>query len=405
MLTDLRKEFPLFSAAANRDLVYLDSAATAQRPQRVITAMNDFYAQDNANPHRGAYRLAERATQHYEAARAKVAAFIHAAAAEEIIFTRNATEAVNFIAYGWADHHVQPGEVILVTELEHHSNLVPWQMLAQRRGAILKYIEFDDQGHLRLDQMEERLRERPRLLALTQVSNALGTINPVAEIIARAHEAGVVVVVDGAQSVPHMRVDVQSMQADFFVFSGHKMLGPLGIGVLYANQRHHAGLQPVLYGGDMISSVDYHHSDWNDMPWKMEAGTQHVAGAVGLAAAIDFLGEIGMEAVAEHDHTLTRHALEQLQKLDRIILYGPRENHAAVISFNIGAIHPHDLATFLDQRGIAIRSGHHCAQLVMRKLGVAATARASFYLYNTLEDVDRLIDGLNAAKEYFGKWL
>lgn len=401
----IRREFPLFNDPANQGLVYLDNAATTQRPLQVVEALRDFYYHDNANPHRGAYRLAERATQRYEEARDKVAGFIGAASSEEIIFTRNATEAVNLAVYAWADHVLQEGDDIIVTEMEHHSNLVPWQMLAQRHHASLRYVEFDGQGQLQLDQFDAFLRLRPRVVAVTQVSNALGTINPVAEIIRRAHAAGAVVVLDGAQSVPHMAVNVTGLDVDFLVFSGHKMLGPLGIGVLYAHKRLHDAMQPVLYGGDMISNVDYDHSDWNDMPWKFEAGTQNVAGAVGLAAAIDFLRDLGMDAVAEHDHMLTTYALEQLQQLDGITLYGPRQNHGAAISFNLTGIHPHDLATFLDQASIAIRSGHHCAQIVMKKLGLAATARASFYLYNTLEEVDRLIAGLNQAKDYFKKWL
>ncbi len=401
----IRREFPLFNDPANQGLVYLDNAATTQRPRQVVEAMQDFYYHDNANPHRGAYRLAERATQSYEDARDKVAGFIGAASSEEIIFTRNATEAVNLVAYAWADHVLQEGDDIIVTEMEHHSNLVPWQMLAQRHHASLRYVGFDGQGQLQLDQFDALLRLRPRIVAVTQVSNALGTINPVAEMIRRAHAAGAVVVLDGAQSVPHMAVNVTELDVDFLVFSGHKMLGPLGIGVLYAHKRLHSAMQPVLYGGDMISNVDYDHSDWNDMPWKFEAGTQNVAGAVGLAAAIDFLRDLGMDAVAEHDRLLTGYALEQLQQLDGITLYGPRRNHGPAISFNLTGIHPHDLATYLDQASIAVRSGHHCAQIVMKKLGLAATARASFYIYNTLEEVDRLIAGLNQAKDYFKKWL
>ncbi|HOC90114.1 MAG TPA: cysteine desulfurase, partial [bacterium] len=324
---------------------------------------------------------------------------------EEIVFTRNATEAVNLVAYGWAERFVGEGDEIIVTELEHHSNLVPWQMVAQRRKAKLRYLEFDAAGNLDIGQLEGMLSGRSRLLAITQVSNALGTINPLRAFIDKAHAAGALVLVDGAQSVPHMAVDVRALNADFLVFSGHKMLGPLGIGVLYARMEHLEAMEPFLFGGDMISSVGYLSSEWNDVPWKFEAGTQNVAGAVGLAAAMDYLEGIGMAAVAEHDRKLTRLALEKLAGIEQLALYGPPPERGPVVSFNLSTIHPHDLATFLDQKGIAIRSGHHCAQVVMRKLALAATARASFYLYNDEEDVERLVTGLLQAKDYFRKWL
>lgn len=404
-VSKIRGDFPLFEQPENRGLVYLDSAATSQRPRQVLEAMDQFYRHDNANPHRGAYRLAERATEAYEAARSRVAAFIGAGRSEEIVFTRNATEAVNLVAYGWAERFVGEGDEIIVTELEHHSNLVPWQMVAQRRKAKLRYLEFDAAGNLDIGQLEGMLSGRSRLLAITQVSNALGTINPLRAFIDKAHAAGALVLVDGAQSVPHMAVDVRALNADFVVFSGHKMLGPLGIGVLYARMEHLEAMEPFLFGGDMISSVGYLSSEWNDVPWKFEAGTQNVAGAVGLAAAIDYLDGIGMAAVAEHDRKLTRLALEKLAGIEQLALYGPPPERGPVVSFNLSTIHPHDLATFLDQKGIAIRSGHHCAQVVMRKLALAATARASFYLYNDEEDVERLVTGLLQAKDYFKKWL
>lgn len=404
-VSKIRGDFPLFEQPENRGLVYLDSAATSQRPRQVLEAMDQFYRHDNANPHRGAYRLAERATEAYEAARSRVAAFIGAGRSEEIVFTRNATEAVNLVAYGWAERFVGEGDEIIVTELEHHSNLVPWQMVAQRRKAKLRYLEFDAAGTLDIGQLEGMLSGRSRLLAITQVSNALGTINPLRAFIDKAHAAGALVLVDGAQSVPHMAVDVRALNADFLVFSGHKMLGPLGIGVLYARMEHLEAMEPFLFGGDMISSVGYLSSEWNDVPWKFEAGTQNVAGAVGLAAAMDYLEGIGMAAVAEHDRKLTRLALEKLAGIEQLALYGPPPERGPVVSFNLSTIHPHDLATFLDQKGIAIRSGHHCAQVVMRKLELAATARASFYLYNDEEDVERLVTGLLQAKDYFRKWL
>ena len=404
-VSKIRVDFPLFEQPENQGLVYLDSAATAQRPRQVLEAMDQFSRHDNANPHRGAYRLAERATEAYEAARSRVAAFIGGGRSEEIVFTRNATEAVNLVAYGWAERFVGEGDEIIVTELEHHSNLVPWQMVAQRRKAKLRYLEFDAAGNLDIGQLEGMLSGRSRLLAITQVSNALGTINPLRAFIDKAHAAGALVLVDGAQSVPHMAVDVQALNADFLVFSGHKMLGPLGIGVLYARMEHLDAMEPFLFGGDMISSVGYLSSEWNDVPWKFEAGTQNVAGAVGLAAAMDYLEGIGMAAVAEHDRKLTRLALEKLAGIEQLALYGPPPERGPVVSFNLSTIHPHDLATFLDQKGIAIRSGHHCAQVVMRKLALAATARASFYLYNDEEDVERLVTGLLQAKDYFRKWL
>lgn len=401
----IRSDFPLLMQPENRELVYLDSAATTHRPRQVLAAMEEFYRRDNANPHRGAYRLAERATAAYEAARRRVAAFIGAGRSEEIVFTRNTTEAINLVAWGWAERVVQPGDEIIVTELEHHSNLVPWQMVAQRRGARLRFLEFDAEGRLSPAQLDELLTPRTRLLAITQTSNALGTLIPLRSFIEKAHAAGTLVLVDGAQSVPHMAVDVQALDADFLVFSGHKMLGPLGIGVLYGKMAHLDKMEPFLFGGDMISSVDYLHSEWNEVPWKFEAGTQNVAGAVGLAAAIDYLDAIGMAAIEEHDRLLTQLAQEKLAALPEITLYGPRTDHGPALSFNLASIHPHDLATFLDQQQIAIRSGHHCAQVVMRKLRVAATARASFYLYNSEEDVERLLGSLLQAKEYFKKWL
>ena len=401
----IRADFPLYDRPENEGLIYLDNAATTHRPRQVLEAMELFYRRDNANPHRGAYRLAEQATAAYEAARSRVAAFIGAGRSEEIIFTRNATEAVNLAAYGWAELFVGEGDEIIVTELEHHSNLVPWQMVAQRRGAKLRFLEFDQSGDLDPAQLEGLLGARTRLLAITQLSNALGSVIPLRPFIDRAHAAGAVVLVDGAQSVPHMKVDVQELDADFLVFSGHKMLGPLGIGVLYGRMAHLEAMAPFLFGGDMISRVGYFNSDWNDVPWKFEAGTQNVAGAVGLAAAIDYLEQIGMAAIAEHDQTLTRLALARLTEIDQLQLYGPGERRGPVISFNLAGLHAHDLATFLDQHKIAIRSGHHCAQVAMQKLAVPATARASFYLYNDEEDVERLVRGIIQAKEYFKRWL
>jgi len=400
----IKSYFPIFGTASNENLVYLDNAATTQRPLQVLEAIRAFDESDNANPHRGAYRLAERATVRFEEARRTVASFINALP-QEIVFTRNATEAVNFVARGWADRFLEPGDEILVSEMEHHSNLVPWQMAAARRNASLRFWSFDDRGELDLEELKKILTPRTRLLAIAHVSNALGTINPVDEIIRIAHDRGVKVVVDAAQSVPHMTVDVKSLDADFTVFSGHKMLGPLGIGVLYAKQQWLESMDPVHFGGDMISEVEPLRSTWNEIPWKFEAGTQNVSGAVGLAAAIDFIRRAGLPAIAAKDARLTKLALQEMRQIKDLVIYGPVRERGPVISFNLGRVHAHDLATFLDQRNIAIRSGHHCAQLVMHRLGVPATARASFYLYNSEDEVAQLVAALQAAKEYFKKWL
>lgn len=401
----IRSFFPIFRQKENEGLVYLDSAATSQKPQQVIDAMTRYYEEQNANAHRGAYRLAEKATAAYEQAREKVARFINARSVEEIIFVRNATEAINFVATGWAQKFVKAGDEILITEMEHHSNLVPWQMAAQRTDAKLRFIEFDEQGELCLNQLEERLSAKTKLVAITHISNALGTINPIKQIVRAAHQFGAKVLVDGAQSVPHTRVDVADLDADFLAFSGHKMLGPMGIGVLYGKAELLQEMDPVNFGGEMISDVDYFSSTWNDLPWKFEAGTQNIGGAIGLAAAIDFLDGVGMEWIEANDLRLTEYSLAQLADLRGMKIYGPKQEHGAAISFSLDAIHPHDLATFLDSRNIAIRSGHHCAKLVMRRLKVPATARASFYLYNTTKDVDTLVQALHEAKDYFAKWI
>jgi len=401
----IRRDFPIFQQPENKDWIYLDSAATSQKPQAVLAAMTDCYSHHNANPHRSSYAMAERATAEYEKARERVRRFINAASFEEIVFTRNTTESINLVAVGWASKFLQADDEILISEMEHHSNLVPWQMVCQRTGAQLKYIEFDEQGRLRLDQFHQLLNQRTRLVAVGHVSNSLGTIHPVAEIIRLAHDVGSRVLIDAAQSAPHRRLDVQNLAADFVAFSGHKMLAPSGIGVLYGRQELLAEMDPMLFGGSMIGRVDYHHTTWNDLPWKFEAGTQDLAGVIGLAAAMDYLDHVGLEAIEAHDQQLTQLAMNQLAQIPGIRVYGPPDQHGPAVSFNLETIHPHDLATFLDQKGIAIRSGHHCTQLVMKKLNVAATARASFYLYNDEADVQRLIEGLHQAKDYFKKWL
>ncbi|OPZ71638.1 MAG: putative cysteine desulfurase [bacterium ADurb.Bin478] len=404
-VTKIRRDFPIFQQAENDGWVYLDSAATSQKPRSVLAAMNRFYEQENANAHRSSYALAERATLRYEAARERVRRFINAAATEEIIFTRNTTESINLAAFGWAGKFLRPGDEVLISEMEHHSNLVPWQRVCHSTGAQLKFVAFDEQGRLLMDQFHQLLTPRTRLVAVAHMSNSLGAIHPVEEIIAAAHRAGSLVLIDAAQSAPHSRLDVQALDADFIAFSGHKMLGPLGIGVLYGRRSLLEEMDPLLFGGSMIGRVEQQKTTWNDLPWKLEAGTQNLAGALGLASAMDYLDELGMEAIEAHDLQLGQAAMQQLSAIPGIRVYGPPDAHGPVVSFNLENIHPHDLATFLDQERVAVRSGHHCCQLVMKRLNVAATARASFYLYNDEKDVRRLAAALNQAKDYFKKWL
>jgi cysteine desulfurase/selenocysteine lyase len=401
---EIRRNFPIFYRPENEELVYLDNAATVQRPRQVLDAIVEFYIKHNANPHRGAYRLSEQATEQQEKARGKVARFIGAGSSEQIVFTRNATEAINFVARGWGDKFIKPGNEIVVSMLEHHSNLVPWQMAAKRTGATLRFIPFDAHGNLILDDLDKIINSRTKLVAITQASNSLGTMPPLDRIIAAAHAVGARVLVDGAQAVAHIPVNVARLDADFYAFSGHKMMGPLGIGVLYGKSQWLEEMDPVHFGGDMISDVRQYDSTWNEMPWKFEAGTQNIAGAVGLAAAIDFIKTIGLERIRAHDRSLTVYALEELDKIDQIKVYGPGDARAPVISFELAGIHPHDLATFLDQKNIAIRAGHHCAKLVMKSLGVSSTARISFYIYNSLHDIDFFIAALHEAKGFFSKW-
>ncbi|OUM98374.1 MAG: cysteine desulfurase [Firmicutes bacterium ZCTH02-B6] len=398
----LRKDFPVLDQRVNgRPLVYLDSAATAQKPRPVIDAVRRFFEEDNANVHRAIHALGERATAKYEEARRKVARFINAPSERTIIFTKNATESINLVAYSWARARLKPGDEILVSPIEHHSNLVPWQLAARATGATLRFFDVTEDGQLRLDNLDSLISERTRLVAVTHVSNVLGTIVPVASIVAAARRAGAVVLVDGAQSVPHMPVDVQALGCDFFAFSGHKMGAPTGIGVLYGREELLEAMDPFLGGGDMISSVRLSGSEWAELPYKFEAGTPPIAEAIGLGAAIDYLTAIGMDRVHAYERRLTAYARERLEQLPGITIYGPKER-GGLLTFNVDEIHPHDLATVLDQHGIAIRAGHHCAQPVMEWLGVPATARASFWVYNTEDDVERLVEGLRAAKEFFG---
>ena len=404
-VVDVRAHFPIFSYPENEGLVYLDSAATTQRPTKVLDAIRHFNEEYNSNIHRSAYKLAEKATAGYECARLIIAQFIGARFSHEIIFTRGTTEAVNFVSTGWAQKFLRPGDEILLSEMEHHSNLVPWQIAAQKTGAKLKFIPFDEDGELELDKLDDLLTSNTRLVAITQASNVLGTRVDVKRIINAAHEIKALVLVDGAQYVPHSPVNVQDLDADFYVFSGHKMLGPMGIGILYGKEVLLQEMDPALYGGSMIDDVHHYESTWAELPWKFEAGTQNIPAVIGLGAAIELLEEWGLQRIEKHDELLTQYALDQLDQLDFVTLFGPKKNRNPVISFNINGIHSHDVATFFDSQNIAIRSGHHCAKLIMRKLNVPSTARASFYLYNTKEHVDVFIDAVNKAKGYFAKWI
>jgi cysteine desulfurase / selenocysteine lyase len=399
----VRADFPILAREVNgKPLIYLDSAATSQKPASVIDSMDDYYRRYNANPHRGVYALSEEATAAYESARRRVAGFINAASPKEVIFTRNTTEAINLVRYSWGRVNVKSGDRILLTEMEHHSNLVPWQLLAQEVGARLEFLCIDDDGLLQLEQLERKL-DGIRLLAITHQSNTLGTINPIKAIAAAAHQAGAMVLVDGAQAVPHMAVDVQDLGVDFYAFSGHKMCGPTGIGVLWARRSLLDAMPPFLGGGDMIKRVKLTEASWNDLPWKFEAGTPSVAEGIGLGAAVDYLGQFGMDNVRRHERTLVDYAMEKLQEVPGIAVYGPRdpELHGGAISFTLPNIHPHDLATLIDREGIAVRAGHHCTQPLMDRLGVAATTRASFYIYNRTEEVDQLVSGIQKAQQVF----
>ncbi|MBO3090423.1 cysteine desulfurase [Schleiferilactobacillus harbinensis] len=399
-----KTDFPMWQGAdAVPDAVYLDSAATSQKPQAVIDALVHYYTRQNANVHRGVYTLAEQATEAYENARQTVADFIHAEDTANIIFTRGTTESLNWIAQSWGGTHIQAGDEIIITIMEHHSNLVPWQQLALRTGAKLRYVDIDDQGLLDMPAYRAMLSARTKIVAVTQVSNVLGTINPIQEIGQLAHAAGAILVVDGAQSAPHMPVDVQALGADFFAFSGHKMLGPTGIGVLYGKMALLEAMPSIEFGGEMISKVEKFQTTWADIPWRFEGGTPNIAGAIGLAAAIRYLQAIGLDKIRNHERALTAYALDQLKAIPGLTIYGPQDaaQRGGVIAFTLNGVHPHDLATVLDTQQVAVRAGHHCAQPLMQRLGVVATARASFYLYNGQADVDRLVAAVNEAKEFF----
>jgi cysteine desulfurase / selenocysteine lyase len=401
---ELRNDFPIFRKKINgKDLVYLDNASTTQKPYTVIDSITDFYSNYNSNIHRAVYQLAEEATKMYEQSREKIAKFINARP-EEIIFTRNTTESINLIAHSWARLNLKRDDGVAITEIEHHSNIVPWQILSQEIGTRLEYVGIDENGFLDLEHMIELISSKKiKLVSLSHMSNVLGTIVPIERIIRIAHENGIPVIVDGAQSVPHMPVNVKNMDCDFLVFSAHKMLGPTGVGVLYAKKEHLEKMKPFLGGGDMIKEVFKFHTDYNEVPYKFEAGTPNIADVVGFGAAIEYLEKIGMENIRKHEIYLTDYALESMLSLKYVTIYGPRDpnERGGVISFNIADIHPHDLATIMNDHGIAIRSGHHCAQVLMQRLDVPATSRASFYIYNTKEEIDSFVNAIKEAGRIF----
>jgi cysteine desulfurase / selenocysteine lyase len=405
-ISKIRQDFPILKRKVNgnKTLVYLDNAATTQKPLSVINAIYDYYMNYNSNIHRAVHQLAEEATFEYEKTREKVAKFINAQSADEIIFTRNATEAINLVSYSWGRTNVNKDDRIVITELEHHSNIVPWQILTQEKDAKLDYIGIDNNGYLNMEDCNRYLQsDKVKLLSISHMSNVLGTIVPINEIIEMAHQKGIVVLVDGAQSVPHMPIDVQNMDCDFMVFSAHKMLGPTGVGVLYAKKEILNEMKPFIGGGDMIKEVYKHRTIYNDLPYKFEGGTPNIADVIGFGAAIDYLKKIGMHNVREHEIEITSYAIKAIAGIKDIILYGPLDtNHrGGVIAFNIGDIHPHDLATIMNDYGIAIRSGHHCAQVLMGRLDIAAASRTSFYIYNTKEEVDKFINALGEARRIF----
>lgn len=401
---DLRKDFPIFE---NRDIVYLDSGATTQRPIQVIDAIDNFYKKNNANPHRGAYSLSIDATNEYENTRAKIAKFINAPKAEQIIFSKNASESLNLIAYSYGLTNLKKDDEVVISIMEHHSNLVPWQFVTKQTESKLSYMYINDNFELSIDEIRKKITDKTKIVGITHVSNVLGTINPVKDIIDYAHKKGAVVVLDASQSIPHMKIDVQELDADFVVFSGHKMLAPLGIGVLYGKEELLNKMPPFLMGGDMIEYVYEQDTTFAPLPNKFEAGTQNVEGVVGLGAAIDYINQVGYDTIQEIEESVVNYALDELSKLEFIDLYTTknRQNHSAVISFNIHGIHPHDVASILDSCGVCVRSGNHCAQPLMRFLGIDSTCRASFYFYNNKEDVDKLVEALKKAYKKFEKYI
>ncbi len=400
----VRSEFPALAQAVHgKPLVYLDNAATSQKPRAVLDALSHYYRADNANVHRGIHELSRRATDAYEGARAKVAAWVGADDPQELVWTRGTTEGINLVATAWGLDNLTEGDEILISVLEHHSNIVPWQLLARRTGAEVRYLELDEEGRLVLDDLERLVTDRTKLVSISHVSNALGTINPVSQIAEAGRAVGARILIDGAQGAVHTKVDVTDLDVDFYAFSGHKMCGPTGIGALWARRELLEEMAPYQGGGEMIHLVGRDESTWADVPHKFEAGTPNIAGAIGFGAAVDFLSEIGMDAIAAHERALVRYALERFDAIEGVRVFGPRslDERSAVVSFSMDDAHPHDISTILDAEGVAVRAGHHCAQLVMKHFGVPATARASFYLYNTTEEVDRLVDGLERVRSIF----
>ena len=404
---DFLKEFPTLNKEKNgKRIAYLDSAATTQKPKVVIDAIKDYYENINANPHRGAYELSVLATEAYDEAREKVRKFINAEHFEEIIFTKNATEAFNLLALSYGMNFINEGDEIVISIAEHHSNLIPWQNVAKAKGAVLKYMYTDENGELTEEEVHSKITDKTKIVSITHVSNALGTINPVKEIAEYAHSKGAVVIVDGAQSVPHMKVDVRDINADFWVIAGHKLLAPMGIGALYGKRELLEKMPPVLLGGDMVEYVYEQETTYNVLPYKFEAGTQNVEAAVGLSKAIDYLNEIGMDNVEKIEKELRSYAIEEISKLEYVNIYGPKdiEKRGGVLSFEIKGVHPHDVASIFDTFGVCIRAGNHCAQPLMRYMGINATSRASIYLYNTKEDIDRLVEAIKKTYDMFSKW-
>jgi cysteine desulfurase/selenocysteine lyase len=402
----IKQDFPILKRkmVGDNDLTYLDNAATTHKPFEVINALTNYYSNLNSNIHRAVYQLAEEATIAYEQTREQIAKFINAKTVEEIIFTRNTTESINLVAYSWARNNLKKNDIVLISELEHHSNIVPWQILSQEKRCVVDYVKLDDSGYLNLSNLVDKIESgNVKLISLSHMSNVLGTIIPIKKIIKMAHANEIPVLVDGAQSVPHMPVDVQDIDCDFLAFSAHKMLGPTGVGVLYVKKEILENMPPFMGGGDMIKEVFKSVTRYNDLPYKFEAGTQNIAGVIAFGAALNYLSKIGMQNVRDHEVFLTKYAIKLMTAFREITLYGPKDpkERGGVIAFNIADIHPHDLATIMNDRGIAIRSGHHCAQVLMQRLNVSATSRASFYIYNTREDIDKLVEALNDARRIF----
>ena len=400
----IKADFPILNQFVNEEpLVYLDNAATTQKPTAVLAAVEQYYRNDNANVHRGVHTLAERATAQYEAARQKVQHFIHAKESAEVLFTRGTTTSLNWVAKSYGEAAVQPGDEIVISIMEHHSNIVPWQQLAKRQRAVLKYIDITPEGLLNMDSLRSQLTSKTKIVSLAHVSNVLGVVNPIQEIAHLVHEAGAVLVVDGAQAVPHQKVDVQELDVDFYAFSGHKMLRPTGIGVLYGKRHLLEQMEPVEFGGEMIDIVTEQESTWKELPWKFEAGTPNIAGAIGLGAAIDYMETVGVDNIQQHEQELMQYLWPKLTAIPGLTIYGPEklEQRTGIITFNLEDIHPHDVATAMDMEGVAIRAGNHCAQPLMTRLGCGSSARASFYVYNTTADADKFVEALIATKEFF----